>query len=111
MPNRFRTLLVTPKFRVDEIASADSEGKTRRRAVVRHPGAVAVIPVLDDGRVCLIRNRRPSVDQTLIEIPAGTRDSGEDPEQTAPARIARGNRVPSGPTEAAVQVFHLTRSA
>jgi ADP-ribose pyrophosphatase len=38
---------------------------------------------LDDGRVCLIRNYRVSVEQTLIELPAGTLEPNEDPAQTA----------------------------
>jgi ADP-ribose pyrophosphatase len=78
-----KTLLVTSRFRVEEIAIVGTQGDTHRRAVVRHPGAVAIIPILSDGRVCLIRNRRPTIGRTLVEIPAGTRDPGESPEQTA----------------------------
>jgi ADP-ribose pyrophosphatase len=83
VPDDNKTLLVTSRFRVEELTIRDGDGKTHRRAVVRHPGAVAIIPILADGRVCLIRNRRATIDQTLIEIPAGTRDPGESPEQTA----------------------------
>ncbi len=83
MTDDVKTLLVTSRFRVEEIAIAGSQGETHRRAVVRHPGAVAIIPLLGDGRVCLIRNRRATIGQTLVEIPAGTRDPGESPEQTA----------------------------
>jgi len=51
--------------------------------VIRHPGAVAIVPVLSDKRVCLIRNRRVAVARELIELPAGTREPGEDPRNTA----------------------------
>lgn len=78
-----RTLLVTPRFHVEEVEIHCTSGETIRKPVVRHPGAVAVIPLLDDNLICLIRNRRVSIDETLVEIPAGTRDSGETPEQTA----------------------------
>ncbi len=61
----------------------DESGATHVREVIRHPGSVAIVPVLDDGRICLIRNRREAVGATLIEIPAGTREAGEEPEQTA----------------------------
>lgn len=60
-----------------------AEGNQREREVVRHPGAVTILPLLDDGRVCLIRNYRVSVDKTLIELPAGTLEPGEDPRVTA----------------------------
>jgi len=54
------------------------------RDIVRHPGAVAVVPVTDDGDVLLLRQYRGAIDRELLEIPAGTRDvEGEPPEETA----------------------------
>lgn len=51
--------------------------------MVRHPGAVAVVPVVDDA-VVLIRQYRAPVDTSLLELPAGKLDvPGEDPEITA----------------------------
>ena len=47
--------------------------------VVRHPGGVGVLPLHDDGTVTLIRQLRPAVDDTLLEIPAGRRDRDEEP--------------------------------
>lgn len=47
--------------------------------VVRHPGGVGVLPLHDDGTVSLIRQLRPAVDETLLEIPAGRLDPGEEP--------------------------------
>lgn len=46
---------------------------------VRHPGGVGVLPMHDDGSVTLILQRRPSVGETLLEIPAGRLEKGEDP--------------------------------
>jgi ADP-ribose pyrophosphatase len=59
-------------------------GKQITREVCLHPGAVIILPVLDDGRIVLIRNRRHTVFETLLELPAGTleRDAAgktEDP--------------------------------
>lgn len=54
-------------------------GERHKREVVAHPGAVLVMGFLDDGKVVLIRNRRYAVGQTLIELPAGTLEKGEDP--------------------------------
>jgi 8-oxo-dGTP pyrophosphatase MutT (NUDIX family) len=53
--------------------------------VVHHPGAVGVVPVVDEGSaVLLVRQYRSSIDAELLEIPAGLRDvDGEPPEETA----------------------------
>jgi ADP-ribose pyrophosphatase len=47
--------------------------------VVRHPGGVGVLPLHDDGTVTLIRQLRPAVGGTLLEIPAGRLHPGEKP--------------------------------
>ncbi len=47
--------------------------------VVRHPGGVGVLPLHEDGTVTLIRQLRPAVDATLLEIPAGRLGHGEEP--------------------------------
>lgn len=60
------------------------DGTTFERDIVHHPGAVGVVPLLDDGRVIMVRQYRPPLDAELLEIPAGIRDvSGESPEVTA----------------------------
>jgi len=51
--------------------------------VVRHPGAVTVLPVIDEATIVLIRNDRPAVGKTLWELPAGTLEAGEDPAKCA----------------------------
>jgi len=61
------------------------DGEVHERFVVRHPGAVVVVPVTDDGaHVLLVRQYRVAVDAELLEVPAGKRDvAGEPPEATA----------------------------
>ncbi|MES2530168.1 MAG: NUDIX hydrolase [Pseudomonadota bacterium] len=54
------------------------DGKTATREYVIHPGAVVVIPLLDDGRVVLERQYRYPVAHVVTEFPAGKLDSGED---------------------------------
>ncbi|HEY2415236.1 MAG TPA: NUDIX hydrolase [Pirellulaceae bacterium] len=76
-------LLTTSKFRVVRESIQTPSGKTKTREIVRHPGACVIVPLLDDGRVCLIRNWRVAVNQTLIELPAGTLEPPEPPEKTA----------------------------
>jgi ADP-ribose pyrophosphatase len=75
-------LLTTSRFRVVRICQLTPRGP-RPREVIRHPGAVTVLPLLADGRVCLIRNFRPAVDRELIELPAGTLEPNEPPIETA----------------------------
>ena len=59
-------------------------GHTASRELIRHVGAVCVIPVLDDGRVVVERQYRYPVGEVLTEIPAGKLDTpDEDPEQAA----------------------------
>ncbi len=54
-------------------------GPRHRREVCVHPGAVVILPLLDDERVILIRVRRYAVGQSLLELPAGTLEKGELP--------------------------------
>lgn len=60
-----------------------SSGQIACREVIQHPGAVVIIPVLEDGRICLIQNYRVAVDQQILELPAGTLEPDELPLQTA----------------------------
>jgi ADP-ribose pyrophosphatase len=59
----------------DEVRLPD--GSTATREYIRHGGAVAVVPLLDDGRVVLVRQYRYPVGKVLLEFPAGKRDPGE----------------------------------
>jgi ADP-ribose pyrophosphatase len=76
-------------FRVDRVHLLDPDNKPFERVVVRHPGAVTVVPVHDDGTVTLVCQYRAAVDALVLEIPAGTRDKdGEEPEATAQRELA-----------------------
>lgn len=55
------------------------DGGSATREYVLHPGAVAVVPFLDDGRIVLERQYRHATRQVMIEIPAGKLDAGEGP--------------------------------
>jgi ADP-ribose pyrophosphatase len=60
-----------------------ADGSTADREVVVHRGAVALVPLVDAIHVCLVRNDRHAIGKTLLEVPAGTIDEGESPDQTA----------------------------
>ena len=76
-------LLSAARFRVVRRSWPATDGSVRVRETIQHPGAVVILPLLADGRVCLIRNERIAVCETLIELPAGTLDPQEDPLDTA----------------------------
>ena len=66
------------RLRVDSFRLAD--GQLYERGVIDHPGAVVLVPLLpgEDGpRVLMLRQYRPALDQTILELPAGTRETGE----------------------------------
>ncbi len=72
-------LLKSRIFSVQKVTYQTDHGDVLERDIIRHPGSVAMVPVLDDGRICLIKNFRVSVEETLIEIPAGTLEPNETP--------------------------------
>jgi 8-oxo-dGTP pyrophosphatase MutT (NUDIX family) len=82
-------LLTAWLFRVDRFHLLDPDDEPFDRFVIRHPGAVTVVPVHDDRSVTLVRQYRAAVDALVLEIPAGTRDKdGEEPEATARRELA-----------------------
>ncbi|MCC2928620.1 ADP-ribose pyrophosphatase [Bacillus mojavensis] len=58
-------------------------GKTSKREIVKHPGAVAVLAVTDEGKIILVKQFRKPLERTIVEIPAGKLEKGEEPEYTA----------------------------
>jgi ADP-ribose pyrophosphatase len=71
------------KFDFEMVDVRMPSGKTVQREIVRHPGAVLIVPVLDSGEVVLIRNFRISLERPLYECPAGTMEPPEPAEACA----------------------------
>ena len=59
------------------------DNKSTTREVVEHRGAAAIVPITHDKHVVLVRQYRYAVTANLLEIPAGTLEHGETPEQCA----------------------------
>jgi len=76
------------RFRVERVVQTTPDGTQHAREIVRHPGAVTLLPILDDGRICLIENYRAAVGRSLVELPAGTLEPGEDPAVAAARELA-----------------------
>lgn len=67
--------------RVDDVRLPS--GRESVREMIEHPGSAVVLPVTVDDEVLLIRQYRYTTGETLIELPAGLIDQGEDPEEAA----------------------------
>ncbi|MSR18380.1 MAG: NUDIX hydrolase [Phycisphaerales bacterium] len=106
---------------IEQVELVDSAGKTQMRDIVRHPGAVVVVPVLPDGSLVIIRNFRIAVGEWLEEFCAGKLEPGENPLQAASRELEeetgyRGGRVEPlgsfysspGFTDELMQVFVAT---
>jgi len=71
------------KWNLERVQFRSLDGDLIRREVVRHPGATVILPLTDDGKIVLIRNHRVSVDRELYELPAGTLEPPEPPDECA----------------------------
>jgi ADP-ribose pyrophosphatase len=69
------------KLQVDEVRLPD--GKTSKRELIKHPGAVAIIALTDEGKLVLVEQYRKAMERSLVEIPAGKLEKGEEPAASA----------------------------
>jgi ADP-ribose pyrophosphatase len=101
-PVERRTVFAGRVLDVGEEVHDLPNGRRATFEVIRHPGGAAVLPVLDDGRVLLIRQYRPVLGGMLWEIPAGRLEPGESPEACVRRELAEeagcvaGRLVPLG---------------
>jgi ADP-ribose pyrophosphatase len=68
-------------LRVDQLMLGN--GKTAKREIIEHRGAAAIVPVIQGRDVVLVRQYRYAVATDLLEVPAGTMEQGETPEECA----------------------------
>ncbi|MGE8034392.1 ADP-ribose pyrophosphatase [Lysinibacillus sp. KCTC 33748] len=69
------------KFQVDDVTLPN--GNVAKREIIKHPGAVAVIAVTDEGKLVLVEQYRKALERSIVEIPAGKLEPGEEPIVTA----------------------------
>lgn len=72
-----------PVIRVERVDYDDLAGRRVRKEVVRHPGAVTVVPIDVDGAVLMVRVGRLAVERFLLEFCAGKLEPGEAPDAAA----------------------------
>ncbi|MCA9246011.1 MAG: NUDIX hydrolase [Planctomycetales bacterium] len=100
-----KILLKTRRFNVVEAAQSLDNGSLAERQWVEHPGAVVILPLLVGNSVCLIENFRIAVNQTLIELPAGTLEPNEPPAATAERELLEETGYRAGRIEKIHEFF------
>jgi len=88
------------RFDIVRVELPGRDGSSHPRDAVIHPGAVAILPMLDRDTVVLIRNTRFAVGETLWEVPAGTLEPDEPIEDCAARELIE---------ETGYEATHLTR--
>ncbi len=68
-------------LRVDTVELPGNKMATRE--IVDHPGAVAIVPITNDGKIVMVTQYRKPVEESLLEIPAGKLEKNEDPSECA----------------------------
>jgi ADP-ribose pyrophosphatase len=113
-PKQFEenTLATTTEFsgrlltlRMDTVELPDGGRATRE--VVEHPGAVALVPLTSDGEVVLVYQWRHPAGRLSLEIPAGTLEPGEPPEECARRELVEETGYYPGELERLVD-FHVS---
>ncbi|MGP4060167.1 NUDIX hydrolase [Halobacillus sp. H74] len=69
------------QLNIDSVTLPD--GNTSKRELIKHPGAVAVIALTDEGKLVCVEQYRKPLEKSLVEIPAGKLEAGEDPKTCA----------------------------
>jgi ADP-ribose pyrophosphatase len=54
-------------------------GKQSKREIIKHPGAVAILAITNDKKVVMVEQYRKALERTIVEIPAGKLEKGEEP--------------------------------
>lgn len=91
------------RVRVEEVRLPS--GRLATREIVEHRGAVAMVPVTDDGHLLLVRQYRRALDAWTLEIPAGTLEEGESVEACLRRELAEEIGMEAGRVEPLLTFF------
>lgn len=99
MPFDETVVFTADRYNVSTVKYPGPDGQIYARDVIRHPGAVVLLPITADNRIVLIHNYRVSLDRYLLEVPAGTMERGELPEVTARRELTEETGYVAGKLE------------
>ena len=85
------------RLRLDQVRLPT--GRNTSREIIEHPGSVGILPLLPRNRVILIRQYRHAIGRTIWEIPAGTIEPGEKPEECASRELEEETGYRAGTLE------------
>lgn len=74
-------------FAVETVQARLPDGKVRAFDLVRHPGAVTILPLDDQGRIWFVRQYRIGAGRVMLELPAGVVNAGEEPAECAAREV------------------------
>lgn len=100
-----RELLKASLFSIERREFGGSGDKLVTREVVVHPGAVVILPILDNQRIVMIRNFRYTIEEELWELPAGTLEPGEAPQVTASRELIEETGYRAGRIEPMAEFY------
>ena len=80
-------------------------GRRGVREIAKHPGGGVTVPLLDDGRVLLVKQLRYPFDSHIVELPAGKLTPGEDPAEAAARELAEETGYHAGVLEHLATIY------
>ena len=78
-----KTLCKGKRYALASIVLEDNRGLVVEKDLLQHPGAVVVLPLLEGDKILMVYQYRPGPNKWIYELPAGTLEPGEDPEEAA----------------------------
>ncbi|MCJ8006739.1 NUDIX hydrolase [Lederbergia wuyishanensis] len=88
---------------VDDVLLPD--GNMAKREIVKHPGAVAIIAINDENKVIMVEQYRKPLERSLLEIPAGKLEYGEEPLVTAERELEEETGYAAGKMEHLISFY------
>ncbi len=80
-------------------------GKYSKRELIKHPGAVAVIAITDENKIVMVEQYRKALEQSIVEIPAGKLEPGEEPSVTVARELEEETGYVSGKMEHIISFY------
>ncbi|MCW8329313.1 NUDIX hydrolase [Photobacterium sp. SDRW27] len=88
-----KTLCQWKCFSVEQASQTLPDGRDIEFTTVKHPGAVVIVPIADNGDLIMVHQYRPAIQKWILEFPAGTLESQEDIQSCAQRELAEETQL------------------